>query len=822
MASALGGLTVVDLSWGFPGTIVSMFLADYGAEVIRIEPPGGDAIRQHPAFYMWHRGKKSVVLDLKQAGDLERARKLAGGADIVVQAYRPGVAQRLGLDYETLSRENPGLILASITGLGPTGEYAQLKGYDAIVVGKMGGFSSGSGLAPREGPGFACVPWAGFGASQTALQGILAALYVREKTGVGQLVEATLVQGLSTQDPWGQIIEFLCEKYPEAYRLTPAVPVKDAPFTDYIFRLLVAMTKDGRWLQFSQTSPHLWDALVKALDMEEIYQDPGFKTAPTMETYEDSVRFWDLMLNKIRAKTLAEWERHFEGHPNVGAELFRTAEEGMDHPQMHHNRHLIELDDPRVGRTVQLAPMVRLFETPGEIKAPAPELGQHNDELLRAVESGGWKPALAKRGQALPAHALEGVTVVELALFYASAFGVTLLADLGARVIKLEQLRGDDIRYAMPIPETGAVKVLQGKESVALDLDTPEGQEIAHAIIAKADMVMMGFRGGVAQRLRVDYQTLKAINPHLIYLNAPGYGIDGPFARKPAYAPTIGAGIGAGVTQAGRDVFDYDPAALTLDQIKAISMRLRAGSMGPGNADGVSSQAVGTALLLGLIARERTGVAQEMLTSMLCSTAYANSADMIRYEGKKPAPAPDPLLYGLGARYRLYQTSDSWLFLACPQESEWPGLCSAVAQAGGGGVDLADDPRFADAELRRQSDAALAETLERLIKTKPAQEWERIFQQHDISCTEIGQGAVSQFIMKDPAMAENGFLTEVDHPVFGPHPRMAPVSRLSRTPGVARPGVALGQHTEAVLKEFGYSDEAIEKLEAAKVIRRAS
>ena len=293
-------------------------------------------------------------------------------------------------------------------------------------------------------------------------------------------------------------------------------------------------------------------------------------------------------------------------------------------------------------------------------------------------------------------------------------------------------------------------------------------------------------------------------------------GVVGTLDRRPL------AGIGAGVTQAGAGVFDYDPAALTLDQIKAISIRLRAGSLGPGNADGVSSQAVGTALLLGLVARERTGVAQEMLTSMLCSTAYANSADMIRYEGKKPAPAPDPLLYGLGARYRLYQTSDSWLFLACPQESEWPGLCSAVAQAAGGGVDLADDPRFADAELRRQSDAALAETLERLIKTKPAQEWERIFQQHDIACTEIGQGAVSQFIMKDPAMAENGFLTEVDHPVFGPHPRMAPVSRLSRTPGVARPGVALGQHTEAVLKEFGYSSEAIEKLEAAKVIRRAS
>jgi crotonobetainyl-CoA:carnitine CoA-transferase CaiB-like acyl-CoA transferase len=825
--STLGGLRVIDLTSGFAGALVSVVLADYGADVVKVEPPGrpdrpgSDPVRRHPAFPMWHRGKRSVVLDLRKDGGRRQARRLAAQADIVVQSYRPGVAERLGLGYDALASENPGLIYAAITAMGSKGPYAWVKGYDGIAAAKMGAMGHSSDLAPQKGrPAYPAVPWASFSASQTALQGILAALYVRQRTGQGQRVETTLVQGLAAQDPWNQFLLWLTETYPQAYRFTPPVPVKDAPFTDYIYRLLVAMTKDGRWLQFSQTSPHLWDAMVQALDMQHIYEDPGFKTAPVMETYEDSVRLWDLMLEKVRSRTYAEWEAHFKSFPDVGAELFRTAREAMDHPQMLHNRHVMEYTDPRVGKTRQLAPIVRMFATPGEIQRPAPELGEHTQAVLASLNGARARQRPRQVGAApLPKHALDGVTIVELGLFYASPFGLTLLADLGARVIKLEPLRGDDIRRAMPIPETGAVKVLQGKESVAVDIEKAEGQAIAHRIIAKADLVMMGFRGGVAQRLRVDYPALRAINPRLVYLNAPGYGVDGPYARKPAYAPTIGAGIGSAMSQAGPGVFSDDPARLTLDQIKAISLRLRSAASGPGNADGVSSLAVGTALLLGLVARERTGIAQEMLTSMLSSTAWANSADMIEYEGKPPAPAPDPELWGLGPLYRLYPAAGGWVFLAAVQEDEWLSLADAVAKLGG--PSLARDSRFSSAALRRTNGAALAEALGRFFKTRPSKDWEAALRPFDVGCVDVAPGPMHRFALRDPIMLENGFVDEVEHPVFGRHPRLGPLVALSKTPGLSRPAVTVGQHTERVLQEFGYGEAEIARLEGAGVIRCA-
>ncbi len=798
---------------------MSVFLADYGAEVVKIEPPEGDPLRQHPAFYQWHRGKKSIVLDLRNTHDRATAQRLCQQADVVVETFRPGVAERLGLDYEPLAKGNPRLILCSITGLGPKGPYAQVKGYEGAVIAKMGALQSSGDLAGRKTPAYPAVPWAGFSAAQTALQGILATLYVRERTGQGQHVETSLAQALAAQDPWNQFLLWLADTYPEAYRFTPPVPPQGAPFTDYIYRLLVAMTKDGRWYQFSQTSPHLWDALVKGLGLEHIYEDPGFKTAPVMETYEDSVRLWDIMLNRVRSKTFAEWEAHFRDHPDVGGELFRTAQEGMNHPQMLHNQHVMEYTDPRAGKMRQLAPIVRMFATPGRVQRPAPELGEHTQEVLASLRGA---PAKAKPGNTasrLPKHALEGVTVVELGLFYASPFGTTLLADLGARVIKLEPPQGDDLRRAMPIPETGAVKALQGKESVAVDIEKPEGQAIAHRIIAKADLVMMGFRGGVAQRLRVDYPTLKALNPRLVYLNAPGYGVDGPYARKPAYAPTIGAGIGSAMSQVAPGIFQEDPATATLDQIKAISLRLRAAASGPGNADGVSSLTVGTALLLGLVARERTGVAQEMLTSMLCSTAWTNSADMVEYAGKRPAPAPDPELWGYGALYRIYQAAGGWVFLAAPQGNEWQPLCQVAGTLGG--PDIAADARFATPQARRANDGALTEALARFFKTRSAQEWEQAFRPFDVACVEVSAGSMFRFCLRSPVMQENGFVTEVEHPVFGRHPRLAPVVSLSKTPGLARPGVMVGQQTEAVLREFGYSDAEIAACERAGVIKRA-
>ncbi len=812
---ALAGLRILDLSWGFAGALVTQFLADYGAEVIRIEPPDGDPLRATAAFPMWGRGKQSVILDLETAADRRVARELAKRSDVVVTTSRPAATARLGLGYADLAPGHPELIYVSITGFGTRGPLANLKGYEGIVMAQIGGLDHVAGMAPRPGPAFPAVPYASFGAAQAALQGTLAALYVRERTGHGQLVETSLVQGIAAYDPWEWFLRIVCERYPNAYTPAPPISPSGVPNTGFAFRLLVCLTRDGRWLQFSQTSPHLFREFIEVLGLGWIWNDPRWSGAPDFESEADRSDFWNLLLEAARAKTTAEWRETFDRHPNVWAEIYQTTQELLDHPQMRHNEHVIEIDDPRAGRTTQLAPMVRLARTPGRVRAPAPAPGEHTERILATLRRGELdRPASAPA--AVPkGPPLAGVTVLELGLWYAAPYGPALLADLGARVIKIEPLAGEPMRYIMPFPDAGAVKSLQGKESVALDLAHREAQAIVHQVARRADLVMVSYRGGVARRLGVDYETLRRENPRIVYLNAPGYGIDGPCARRPAYAPTIGAGAGVGRLQAGPSILEGSD--LSLAEVRASSLRLAAASQAPGNADGCAALGVATALLLGLVARERTGVGQAMLTSMLATTAYAISADCIAYDGRPAAAQPDAMLYGLSALYRLYQTADGWIFLAAPRGREWGALCRALAPA----IDLASDARFHSPAARHVNDAALADVLSTAFRARPTADLTARCLAQDVACAAVMPGPVAVQAMNHPLMRENEFLADVEHPTFGTHRRLAPLVRLSLTPGRARPACTLGQHTEAVLHELGYDSATIADLSRRSIIRLA-
>src|SRR5262249_37426439 len=156
---ALGGLRVVELTWGLAGALAGVILADYGAEVLHIEPPTGDPLRAHPAWPLWGRGKRSVVLDLGVAADRAAVRRLAENADVLLTTMRPATAGRLGLDYDDLAWQHPGLVYTRITGFGSRGPYAKTKGYEGVVVAKLGGMDHVAGLAPRPGPGFPSAPY---------------------------------------------------------------------------------------------------------------------------------------------------------------------------------------------------------------------------------------------------------------------------------------------------------------------------------------------------------------------------------------------------------------------------------------------------------------------------------------------------------------------------------------------------------------------------------------------------------------------------------------------------------------------------------------
>ncbi|MEE2665069.1 MAG: CoA transferase, partial [Myxococcota bacterium] len=454
---ALGGLRVIDLSRGFCGAVVSQLLADYGAEVIRVESPQGDVLREQPAYYFWQRGKQSVTLDLALDRDRRRARQLATSADILIETFRPGVAERLGLGYDELCKHNPGLLYASITGFGRTGPYASWKGYEALVMAKLGGMNHSSKMAGRPGPAFPAAPFSSFSAAQTALQGIFAALYVRERCGRGQRIDTSLVQGIAAHDPWDWFLQIVAERYPDAFATAPPSSDRGVPTQSFAFRLLVCLTRDGHWLQFSQTSPHLFRDFMTTLSLDWMWDDPEWSSAPEFDSEDKRERFWEYMLEAARSKTLAEWQESFEAYPNVWAEVYRTTRELLDHPQMRHNGHVIEVDDPRVGITTQLAPMVRMSKTPGAVRSPAPEPGEHTDDILKQLETGATRRA-PEAGVPLPERPLDGVTVLDFGLYYAAPFGPAILADFGARVIKIESKDGDPMRHIMPFPDAGAIK----------------------------------------------------------------------------------------------------------------------------------------------------------------------------------------------------------------------------------------------------------------------------------------------------------------------------------------------------------------------------
>ncbi|HLY83505.1 MAG TPA: CoA transferase, partial [Acidimicrobiales bacterium] len=476
MTAALGGLLVVDLASTLPGAHASQLFSDFGAEVVVVEPPGGSPLRSQPAAPFWFRGKKSIELDLKDASDREVARTLALNADVVIEAWRPGVAERLGLGYDDLAPENPGLVYGSVTGFGRAGPFAHLKGYEGVVMAKIGAFGP-LRLSDRDGPSFCTTPAASFSASQTLLHGLLAALYERETTGVGQRVETTLWQGHTAHDCWNWLVRMVAARYPGAFAAVPRVDqARQVPNGWLSFRLLVGLSKDGRWLQFSQTSERLWLAFMKVLGLEWMLADPEWRDAHSSDDIDVREAYWERMLAVIRSKTVAEWYAVFDAEPDVFAEIFRTGSELLHHPQIVHDGQAVEINDPKLGAVFQPGPLVKMGATPASLSASGPALDEQGTELRKGRRP--ERSPLPSLDVPVGDPPLAGVTVVELGTFYAGPFGSTVLADLGARVIKFEQLDGDPMRTIMPFPEVGGVKVLSGKQSVAVDIGTPEGKEI--------------------------------------------------------------------------------------------------------------------------------------------------------------------------------------------------------------------------------------------------------------------------------------------------------------------------------------------------------
>lgn len=807
----LSGLLVIDVSQTLAGQQATQFLADSGADVIGVEPPGGTPTRSLAAWPALARGKRSLVLDLSRPEDAGVLDGLIAHADVLVSASGQPAAAAADLSPDRLAGLNPSLVSASLTGFGSRGPWAGLPADEGVVGAKSGLFQAKERMTGRPGPAFVSVPFAGWGGTQTLLHAILTALFERESSGRGQHVEADLYRGLSTIDTWALTTELVGRKWPDAFETIAAYSEDGEPQAPLLYPLLIAPTKDGRWLQFAQVQPRLFKAMMQEFGLLHLFADPKWKGLPVLPTQELRTELWEIMIGKVGERTLAEWQQVFDTNPDVSAELLRTGPEALSHPQLLHDGRTTVFQDPDLGPVRQPSTLVHDSGQPLSPPRPAPRLDEHGARARTLAHSP--SSAAPPAGTASARLPLEGVTVVELGLMYAAPFGATLLTDLGARVIKIESLEGDGIRGILPFPGAGSLKVMQGKESIAVDLGSAEGKEIIYDLVRRADAVLQAFRAGAAERNGVDAATLKAINPDLVYVSAPGYGTGGPYGHRPAYAPSAGAAGGLALTDA--------PAAMgatgSLAEIKEAAVRLNAANAVPNvQADGVAALAVATALLLGLVARARSRPAGELTTTMLATATHALLDRVVDYPERPVSPQADDDLHGYSALYRLYKASQGWVFLSAAADGQWDDLAAALDGLTGKSA-LASDPRFGSPQARRDRDADLAATLAGVFAGRPAAEWESCLVPSGVACVAAAEASPEILLLADPDLAAE-YATTATSPVFEEHLRHSPYVRFSRSRTQAKGACGHGEHTRALLGEIGYSDETIAGLAERGVV----
>ncbi|MCW2831622.1 MAG: frc 14 [Aeromicrobium sp.] len=788
----LQGIRVVEVSPTLASAFCTQFLSDAGADVVMIEPPRGTMLRVRRGWPMVARGKRSVVADLMtEAGRAVLAEQVAD-ADVLLTAGSPDALERLGMNVDALTSAHPDLVVSRITGWGQDGPWRNLAGYEGLVMAKTGLMSTSRRMQSPPRPTYVSVPYASYAAGHIAVHGILTALLDRTRTGRGQVVDADMVRGIHAIDAWNWFGEMVGIKWPDAYVVVEPWSETGEPRSPMVLAILCAPTKDGHWLQFAQVSPRLFQALLSELDVLSLMAEPRFRTFPDLESPDDWRDLWHAMLRAVGAKTLAEWQDTFSRNPDLSAAQFLRGSQVLDHPQLVHDGRTVEVLDPTDGPVRQPTTLIHTPAGPLSTPRSAPRVGDAGVAAARSLD------ALAPLDVVESVLPLEGVTILEFGEMFAAPYATSVLSDLGARVIKFETMTGDSIRSLLPFPESAGAKVMQGKESIQVDLHTDEGQEVVRRAVLRADIVMQSMRAGAAQRMGVDCATLAAINPDITYVNAPGYGTDGPYGASPAYAPSIAAATGVALANV--------PSAATsttcLDDVTAAAPRLLAAGTSPElQADGLAALSVASTMLLGLLGRERGIPLPEAHTSMMATVTHV-LADWV-IDGPDPSRAESDHHSGNGpaAIYRSYDCSQGLVFLAVPKPADWDRLMSAPAFS-----HLGADPRFVEADARHQHDDALAAELAEIFALRTAAEWEALLTPLSVGCVEVETTQPARLIQTTPELA-SVYATTAYHPVFDDHLRLAPLVGMSRSSTRALGGCLAGSSTRRILEELGY-DEA--------------
>ncbi|MBW2270709.1 MAG: CoA transferase [Deltaproteobacteria bacterium] len=804
MAGVLDGIRVLDLSWGISGPMATMLLADHGADVTKIEPPGGDPFRDGLGYRIWQRGKRSAILDLKDAGDLAVFRQLADRADVLVESFRPGVTERLGIDYSALSQSNPSLVYCSITGYGRDNRHSDRPGYDALVAARSGlqweqrGWPGGSAPrlagreplfpdleipqeemqgAPREGPLFPASRFPSLGACYAAVTAISAALRARERTGRGQWVETSLLRGALAA---GVMSFGKAEDFEAAGFMTW---VGDSRSQKGLFEC-----KDGRWVHCWPPNPRFvlaageGDTLDAHPDLR-VRDDPDRIALATEEIFVLH-HYWEPMAKTIKKFTADEWTQA-GADAGVCIQKILTPEEGLADPLLFDDGCVAEIEDPEVGRIRGVGITYRLDTSPGEIRGPAPRAGQHTDEVRAEAAAAAEAPTPAPgKGESLAGGPLEGIRVLDFGLAVAGPYATQILSDLGASVIKINA-KHDWYWHQCQI----AMCCNSGKSSIAIDLKHENAKDVVRRLIASADVLMHNMRYPAAVKLGIDYASLKDEFPGLVYCHSRGFE-RGPREQLPGNDQTGACLAGVewedgGCHRGGRPFW-----SLT--------------SMG----DTGNGFLAATAICQALYEREKTGRGQwvdtAIVNAQLLNTSYAIArADGTGFE----RPLLDAMQTGFSAGVRLYPTADGWLCLSLVSDAHWEALGRALGEGA-----LEAGGRFAMAEAREAADDEVAKIVEHALATRSAADWLGVLDAAGVPC-EVSSDRAGIEMWDDPESLERAWIARFPHPVVKELGQVGLAFEFSETPArVQGPPCIVGADTRDVLADLGYDVAEIEAL----------
>jgi crotonobetainyl-CoA:carnitine CoA-transferase CaiB-like acyl-CoA transferase len=732
----LGDLRIIEIGEGMAVQVAGLMLCELGADVLKVERPGGDPARGTAPFANWNRGKRSLVLDLDTTeGRVALAKRLAN-ADVLLHQFTPARARELGLDDASLTAAKPRLVICGITGSPYNHPDVERSDDELLVAARVGAMYENDGHRP--GPIVYRYQQGSWAAAHLAAAGILARLVMRLQSGTGGAAHSSIFQGFMSTLPlvWAR-------NSAGPMPNPPTYPLAARPTAMQLFQC-----QGGDWLQIMDPTqqfdyasmPTMWDVMAEGVEID----------TP------------DGLIDAFKRRPLESWLADLRA-ADIAVEPAYPMGEMLRHPEVKANGYVVEVDDPALGKTQQ--PNVP-FHSDADLPQgrPSPRLGEGAEQQ--------WKTPVPATGEgARPTEVLEGVRILDLGMFLAGPMGPSMMGDMGANVIKVEALTGDRIRFMHRYYQAAS----RSKRSIALDLTKAEAQPILERLIQWAEVVHHNMRFKGAAKLGLSEAGIRKYSPDIVFNYVSAYGQKGERGNWPGYDSIFNAIAGWEFENAGegnRPVFNR-----------------------PGTMDVTAAQSCLVEIMASLYARRSGRKGHTTQTSLLGVAAFTQGERLIGADGELTETyhlTSDQT--GFSPYHRIFECADgNWIAVAAHKPEQKAALHDLLGT---------EAQKFADQAKTRSSDTLLA-----------------ALEDTNIPCDLVNfEDAMNRFF-DDPLNRELNLISVLPQPLYGMVEQPGAFWHFGDVPIVfKRCCPDIGEHSDEILREIGYSAPEISAFRDQKVV----